>query len=71
MLLECAAQSACEGVLAVASACTSDGMEKIRSACMLEGSLLQGLRFHACDFGTSQEALFSVLQGFFIETWSF
>ena len=34
------------GVLAVASACTSDGMEKIGSACMLAGSLLQG--FSSC-----------------------
>ena len=70
--LECAAQALpMRGAPAVASAFTSDWMEKIKSACRLEGPLLQDLRFHACDFGTSQEALFSVLQGFFIETWSF
>ena len=70
--LECAAQVLpTRGASAVASAFTSDWTEKIRSARRFEGPLLQDLRFSACDFGTPQEALFFVLHGFFIETWSF
>ena len=66
--LECAAQALpMRGASAVASAFTSDWTEKIRSARRLEGPLLQDLRFSACDFGTPQEALFSVLQPSFTQ----